>query len=103
MKVAMTVRDWQVLRFIARNKDRLGPVGDAIRKSQMTRQSGEGRQILDLLKRGLVYVSVQDDNPLNAHYKLTEAGKVAAEYGEYEAEFKNGAFVAKECLPSVAM
>lgn len=96
MKYPVKHSDWQVLRFILRNTDNLGVHGELIRKSQMTRVSAEGRQLEALLKMGLIRTNVPNKSLLNAFYKLTEAGKVAAEYGEFEAELKNGQVKAKE-------
>jgi hypothetical protein len=87
---------WQVLRTVLRSKK--PPTGRELRLAP-TRTSKDGTFLDKLVKDGLLQVVSVDPLPKDAtrqegqkpvqfrtRYKLTEKGKYAAEYGEYERE-----------------
>lgn len=77
---------WQVLRTAKRSKKPL--TGRALRLAP-TRNTKDGTFLTVLVTEGLLdRVSGSDEAPFDATYALTEKGKYAAEYGEYEYELK---------------
>ena len=53
----------------------------------MSRRTKDGEFLTDLVSRGLLVVSPHTElkiDPLESSYELTEVGRHAAEYGEYE-------------------
>jgi hypothetical protein len=80
---------WQVLRTARRSKKPL--TGKELRVVP-TRQTKTGTFLTALVEEGLLSrVSGSKDKPFAATYALTEKGKYAAEYGEYEYELKRTA------------
>ncbi|AMV26943.1 hypothetical protein VT84_21255 [Gemmata sp. SH-PL17] len=77
---------WQVLRTAKRSKKPLN--GRALRLVP-TRNTKDGSFLTVLVTDGLLErVSGTDADPFEATYTLTEKGKFAAEYGEYEFDLK---------------
>jgi hypothetical protein len=77
---------WQVLRTAKRSKKPL--TGRALRLAP-TRNTKDGTFLVTLVTEGLLaFVTGGEDAPFDATYELTEKGKHAAEYGEYEYEVK---------------
>lgn len=80
---------WQVLRTAKRSKKPL--TGRALRLAP-TRNTKDGTFLTILVTEGLLErVSGSEDEPFDATYALTEKGKHAAEYGEYEYELNRPA------------
>jgi hypothetical protein len=86
----MPVRDvshftWQVLRTALRSKKPL--TGRKLRVAP-SRGSKDGTFLTELVGAGLLNrVSGSENEPFEATYALTENGRHAAEYGEYEYDF----------------
>lgn len=77
---------WQVLRTIKRSKK--PPTGRELRLVP-NRKTKDGSFLTALVDEGLLdRVSGTADSPFKATYALTEKGKHAAEYGEYDYEMK---------------
>ncbi len=77
---------WQVLRTAKRSKKPL--TGRALRLAP-TRNTKDGSFLTALVEEGLFdRLTGSDEDPFEATYTLTEKGKHAAEYGEYEYEIK---------------
>lgn len=73
---------WQVLRTVKRS--RKPSVGKQLRVSP-TRHSKDGSFLNALVEEGLLArVTGSADQPFEATYSLTELGRHAAEYGEYD-------------------
>jgi hypothetical protein len=73
---------WQVLRTALRSKKPL--TGKELRVAP-TRNSKDGTFLNELVGEGLLNrVRGSADQPFEATYALTEKGRHAAEYGEYE-------------------
>ena len=90
----MTVRatshfTWQVLRTVKRSKK--PPTGRALRLVP-SRATKDGSFLNAIVEDGLlVRVTGAADAPFEATYALTEKGKYAAEYGQYEYELQRPA------------
>lgn len=78
-----SVHEWQVLRILARSPKKRPVKGSDLRPVP-SRRTQEGKHLPDFVKKGLIEVVEEADNPLNVTYKLTPLGEYAAEYGEYE-------------------
>jgi len=77
---------WQVLRFVRRSKK--PPTGRELRLVP-NRLTKDGAFLTELVEEGLLTrVTGSADAPFEATYSLTEKGKHAAEYGEYEYDLK---------------
>lgn len=77
---------WQLLRTAKRTKKPL--TGRTLRITP-TRQTKDGSFLTALVDAGLLTrVTGSADAPFEATYALTEKGKFAAEFGEYEYELK---------------
>lgn len=77
---------WQVLRTAKRSKKPL--TGRALRLAP-TRNTKDGLFLTALVEEGLLdRLTGSEDEPFDATYALTEKGKHAAEYGEYEYDLK---------------
>ena len=75
---------WQVLRTVKRSKK--APTGRALRLVP-SRKTKDGSFLTLLVEAGLLARATGSaDTPFEATYVLTEKGKHAAEYGEYEYE-----------------
>lgn len=75
---------WQTLRVLTRSKHPV--IGRDLRIS-WTRYTKDGTFLTELIRIGLLNrVSGTDEKPFEATYVLTEAGKYAADYGEYECD-----------------
>ena len=82
---SVTHSDWQVLRAATRSKK--PPTGRALR-IWPTGRTRDGSFLVRLVERGLLaFVTGGATAPLEATYALTESGRHAAEYGEYEYEW----------------
>lgn len=88
----LTLDQWKAIRAIAR-EGRL--TGREIRKFWFTRLTKDGTFLDDLVAAGLIARSVTEKVPPKKprepeqflwYYVLTPLGRVAAEYGEYQAE-----------------
>ena len=80
---------WQVLRTAKRSKKPL--TGRSLRLAP-TRNTKDGSFLTVLVTEGLLdRVTGSEAAPFEATYTLTEKGKHAAEYGEYEYEMKRSA------------
>ncbi|AMV24305.1 hypothetical protein VT84_07905 [Gemmata sp. SH-PL17] len=78
--------DWQVLRTVKRSKK--PPVGRTLRLVP-NRKTKDGSFLTDLVEEGLLERATGTEaDPFEATYTLTEKGKFAAEYGEYEYQVK---------------
>ena len=77
---------WQVLRTVKRNKK--PPTGRVLRLIP-SRKTKDGSFLTALVEEGLLErLSGSASAPFDATYALTEKGKYAAEFGEYEYEIK---------------
>ncbi len=77
---------WQVLRAVKRSKK--PPTGRTLRLVP-SRYTKDGSFLTALVESGLLArVTGTADAPFEATYALTEKGTHAAEYGEYEYEWK---------------
>jgi hypothetical protein len=77
---------WQVLRTVKRNKK--PPTGRVLRLIP-SRKTKDGSFLTALVNEGLLERSSGNASaPFEATYSLTEKGKYAAEYGEYEYNLK---------------
>ncbi|MBP3954737.1 hypothetical protein J8F10_05490 [Gemmata sp. G18] len=77
---------WQVLRTAKRSKKALN--GRALRLVP-TRNTKDGTFLTALVADGLLERATGSEaDPFEATYTLTEKGKFAAEYGEYEFDLK---------------
>jgi hypothetical protein len=77
---------WQVLRTVKRSKK--APTGRALRLVP-SRKTKDGSFLNAIVDEGLlVRVTGTAAAPFEATYALTERGKYAAEYGEYQYELK---------------
>jgi hypothetical protein len=77
---------WQVLRTVKRTKK--PPTGRDLRLIP-SRKTKDGSFLTAMVEEGLLErVSGSATAPFDATYALTEKGKYAAEYGEYEYELK---------------
>jgi hypothetical protein len=75
-----------VLRAVRRS--RKPPTGRDLRLAP-TRRTKDGSFLTELVAEGLlVRLTGGEDAPFEATYSLTEKGKYAAEYGEYEYELR---------------
>jgi hypothetical protein len=73
---------WQTLRALARSRK---PVLGRDLRVAWTRQTKGGTFLLELVRIGLLEVVGENQpRPFDSLYKLTDAGKHAAEFGEYE-------------------
>ncbi|MBP3961065.1 hypothetical protein J8F10_38075 [Gemmata sp. G18] len=78
--------DWQVLRTVKRSKK--PPVGRTLRLVP-NRKTKDGSFLTELVEDGLLERLTGDATaPFDATYALTEKGKFAAEYGEYEYQMR---------------
>lgn len=97
MIVSIDLFEWQLLRVIVRGeaKGEL-PTGRELRVNP-TSWSKDGTFLDDLVKLGLIAVAAKPTPPLpgrrdepaqfRTRYELTDLGRHAAEYGEYEKQF----------------
>ena len=77
---------WQVLRAAKRSKKPL--TGRSLRLAP-TRNTKDGTFLTALVTEGLLErVSGSESDPFDATYTLTDKGKHAAEYGEYEYDLR---------------
>lgn len=77
---------WQVLRFVRRSKK--PPTGRELRLVP-NRLTKDGAFLTELVDEGLLTRTAgSPEAPFDATYTLTEKGKHAAEYGEYEYDLK---------------
>lgn len=75
---------WQVLRTVKRSKK---PIDGRSLRLVPSRKTKDGSFLVALVEHGLLeFVSGNASDPFAATYALTEKGKHAAEYGEYEYE-----------------
>ena len=76
--------EWKTLRAVLRKP---GSLGSDVRLLFMTRHTQDGTFLTNLVFRGLLAVAPNtkvDPDPLKNRYRLTEIGKHAAEYGEFD-------------------
>ena len=85
MMVAVNHHDWKVLRQLVRAKGK--PVPGLKLRLDMSRRSKGGTFLAELVRVGLLVYAAKHDDPLVSTYRLTERGKAAAEYGEYETSW----------------
>jgi hypothetical protein len=81
MTIPVNHSDWQVLRAVLR-----GITNGRELRLAWSRRDKDGAHLTDLVRRGLLAVARYAPKPLDAAYTLTEAGRHAAEYGEYECD-----------------
>ena len=75
---------WQALRAVARSRK---PVPGSDLRIAWTRQTRDGSFLTELVRVELLeVVDLVEGKPFDSRYKLTEAGKYAAEFGEYECD-----------------
>ena len=79
-----TVTDWQILRAVLHAGGK--PVPGSSLGLTPPRRTRYAKQLDDLIAAGLLVRTGPEDKPLACRYRLTEAGRYAAEYGAYEAE-----------------
>lgn len=74
---------WQALRVVKRSTS--GEVYGFHMRWDLSRRTRDGSFLINLVNVGLLKVTKSHpDNPFMAKYRLTELGKVAAEYGQAE-------------------
>ena len=97
MQVSLNTLEWQVLRAVLRHKGPGGCPGSTLRIVP-SRRTKNGEHLTGLVEAGLLEAvgsaappaptvgGVPDDSPepFRTKWKLTEQGKQAAEYGEYD-------------------
>ncbi len=93
MLVSLNTLEWQVLRSVLRHKGPAGCPGNTLRIVP-SRRTKNGEHLLGLAEAGLLEAAGRPDAPAGAgddtpepfrtKWKLTEKGKQAAEYGEYD-------------------
>lgn len=89
---------WQVLRTVKRSKK--PPTGLSLRLIR-NRKTKDGSFLTDLVNEGLLSRPTGTAAaPFEATYALTEKGKHAAEFGEYQYELKRPATPASETQQS---
>ena len=77
---------WQVLRTLKRSKK---PLDGRTLRLVPNRHTKDGSFLTDLVEQGLLSRATGSaDAPFDATYALTEKGQHAAEFGEYEYEFR---------------
>lgn len=77
---------WQVLRTVKRNKK---PTAGRMLRLVPSRKTKDGSFLTALVEEGLLErASGSASAPFDATYALTEKGKYAAEYGEYEYDIR---------------
>ena len=96
MIVSMGTVDWQRLRALVRAEvKKVYPTGRELR-IDMSRRSQDGTFLDRLVELGLIAVVVKPPPPphresepaqFRARYKITNLGRHAAEYGEYDRPF----------------
>ena len=76
--------DWQILRTAKRSKR---PLTGRVLRIVPARRTKDGSFLTALVDEGLLARATgAADRPFEATYALTEKGRLAAEYGEYEYE-----------------
>ncbi|MDY3551302.1 hypothetical protein R5W24_000377 [Gemmata sp. JC717] len=84
---------WQVLRTVRRSKK---PIDGRALRLVPSRKTKDGSFLTSLVDEGLLaFTTGSAADPFAATYSLTDKGKHAAEYGEYEYELKRPAVPAK--------
>lgn len=74
--------DWQLLRILARAKNKA--VRGQVLRHTPTRHSKDGQFLNDLVARGMIETVAEGEGVFDSTYALTDLGRRAAEYGEYE-------------------
>jgi hypothetical protein len=99
MKMQVNFLQWQILRKLVRNDKPLS--GGELRMSMNKVWKKKITPIDVLVNYGLIKVPADDEagNPWDAEYVLTPAGKVAAEYGEYDYDTETNSAM-KEQTPN---
>lgn len=82
MLMPMNVFEWQVLRAVLRAKS--PPTGRELRLVP-SRRTKDGSFLSWFTVAGLLKITKPNDDPFEARYALTDLGKHAAEWGEFEA------------------
>ncbi|MBM3983351.1 MAG: hypothetical protein FJ304_24380 [Planctomycetes bacterium] len=78
--------NWQALRMLKRSRK---PLDGKTLRHIPTKPTKDGRFLAKLVNDGLLKrVTGTEADPFAATYALTERGEHAAEYGEYEYEFR---------------
>jgi DNA-binding HxlR family transcriptional regulator len=63
------------------------PVAGRELRMSMTRRTASGEFLAEIVKAGLIRRTMDHaDGPFYSHYELTELGKHAAEFGEFEGD-----------------
>jgi hypothetical protein len=89
---------WQVIRAVKRSKK--PPTGRTLRLVP-SRNTKDGSFLTALVDAGLLArVTGSANAPFEATYALTEKGKHAAEYGEYEYELKRATALPPTVAPT---
>jgi hypothetical protein len=86
MKLSLDVHQWQILRTALRLKKATGRELRII----PNRCTKDGTFLTDFVKKRLLRVVKTGDTVWDKTYALTRAGEEAAEYGEYEGDFRTG-------------
>ena len=101
MIIPIAHHEWQMLRYILRTEAAgQKPLGREIRINP-TRRTKDGTFLDELIERGLIALAAKPTSPssdssafmndepmqFRARYRLTELGRYAAEYGEYDKPF----------------
>lgn len=84
MMVNLRACDWQALRILVRRKNK--PTAGRELRHTPTRSTKDGSFLTELADRKLLLVVGLHRDPFQTTYVLTDAGKHAAEYGEYDAD-----------------
>jgi len=86
MMMPLAHETWQMLRLLARNKNR--PLFGRQLRITMSRRTKDGSFLRKLIDEGLIEKTTYNEDPFKALYRATPKGLQAAEYGEYDKEFK---------------
>jgi len=98
VKFDLEAHNWRILRGLLRAKNK-GLTGAELRKLWWSRRSKSGRFLDELVKLNLIQAvkvcdctstlpsEVRKPVQMRTVYTITDAGKVAAEYGEFEKPF----------------
>ncbi len=85
MQVNVPHLEWRVLREVGRSKK---PVVGSKLRLEMTRRTKDGSFLTNLVHQGLLKIEGKAKDPFEATYTLSERGKHAAEYGQFEIEWE---------------
>jgi hypothetical protein len=85
MLLPMLTFDWQVLRAVLRAA--APPTGRQLRLTP-SRRTKDGTFLGEYVRAGLLRVVRANPDPFKATYAMTDRGRQAAEYGEFECDLE---------------